>query len=142
MLQIFQSFIRWTPVGVGSYFTISLFTSSQWIPAAIALSTTLIWLGLTHTQGLFQWLINITKEIANFIAQTIVRLMFAILLAAIYILIASICGMWLGAILHIACIPFDPSWNSIDNLMKGSIVICQIIGGLIGFCQGLAKSWD
>jgi hypothetical protein len=64
MLQILQSLARWTPVGMGSYFTISLLSTSQWTQAAIATCTTLGWLSITYTNWTpSRWIHDIFKTL-------------------------------------------------------------------------------
>jgi hypothetical protein len=70
------------------------------------------------------------------------------------ILIGSIFGAVLGIVLQVASIPFSTppapasaldemeNWYSMGNLMKGSIVVGQFLGLIIGFFKGLLKPWE
>jgi uncharacterized protein YacL len=140
MLQIFQSFIRWLPVGTGSYFIITLLSSSQWHQAAIVLCTTLGWLGLTYikAQTLLQSLLNLLEAAKSFIAKIAI----AILYATIGIFIGALCGGGVCLVVSFIAIPFDLSWLTTDRTLKGFMVIGEVIGGIIYFFIGLAKAWE
>jgi hypothetical protein len=166
MLQIFKSLARWTPVGMGSYFTISLLSTSQWTQAAIATCTTLGWLSITYTnwtesrwmqdvvETVIEWSSDAFKTLITFFWRASIGLFFATLFAMMGILIGSIFEGALGMILQVASIPFstppDPAstldemenWYGMGPLMIGPIRIGVLLGSIIGFFKGLLKPWE
>lgn len=138
MLQIFQSFIRWLPVGTGSYFIITLLSSSQWPQAAIVLCTTLGWLGLTYikAQTLLQSFQNLLEATSRFIVKVTITILYTIM----GIFIGALCGGIAYLVVSFITIPFDISTTYISS--KGFMLIGEVIGGIIYFFIGLAKAWE
>jgi ABC-type xylose transport system permease subunit len=74
----------------------------------------------------------------KFLLRVFTGLLFAVLYAIAGILGGSICGLILGALLSIAMIPYNKEVYS-TGITDNSIIVCQLIGGLIGAVAGFTK---